>query len=95
MIDEHTHNTGGTGIIVNTNKHIMIPNAKTKLLEQIRDQGRVGLYGVEYSKGCIAYFYVIYGHTNGDSAPLPDPELMRSANVYLLKLLRKSQGLLL
>jgi hypothetical protein len=69
LIEEHSHNTGGTGIIENTNKHIMIPNAKTKLFEQVRDKGRVGLYGVEYTKGCIAYFYVIYGHTNGDEVP--------------------------
>ena len=47
----------------------MIPNARTKLFEQMRDKGRVGLYGVEYTKGCIAYFYIAYGHTNGDNIP--------------------------
>ena len=69
LIEEHTHKTGGTAIVQNTPKHIMHPKAKTKAFEKIRGQGRVDLYGVEYSKGRTAYFFVIYGHTNGDTDP--------------------------
>ena len=85
LISEHTHNTGGTGLVLNTNKHIMRPEAQTNAFKQIRGEGRCDLYGLNYCKDTIA-FSILFTHIpKAMKMPRPDLGLMTSAKSFRLK----------
>ena len=63
---EYEHNTGGTGLVNNSAKHVKSIKPICSTLAGLIDQGRIGLYNVEVCANVFCAVYVLYCYTNGD-----------------------------
>ena len=63
--NDKTHNVGGTGLLLKGDRHIIMPESQCPDFQNIRNQGRVGLYALQINQDLFVLVYVCYGYTGG------------------------------